>query len=81
MKDTSELLRILKQIIIQRTSEMSEKFHDEIAIVHRSIQFLREDPDSGVAEEDSPKDEESSSKKERRNPRGDRASRKFTFNT
>lgn len=81
VKDTSELLRILKQIIIQRTSEMSEKFHDEIAIVHRSIQFLREDPDSGVAEEDSPKDEESSSKKERRNPRGDRASRKFTFNT
>lgn len=54
VKDTSELLRILKQIIIQRTSEMSEKFHDEIATVHRSIQFLREDPDSD-SEEDSPK--------------------------
>eukprot|EP00435_Cladocopium_sp_Y103_P055164 s1968_g18.t1 len=64
--------RILKQIIIQRTSEMSEKFQDEIAIVHRSIQFLREDQDSGVLEEDSPKDEESFSKKERRNARGTR---------
>eukprot|EP00913_Durusdinium_trenchii_P021065 g19796.t1 len=62
VKDTSELLRrcwghsesevepgILKQIIIQRTSEVSEKLQDEIAMVHRSIQSMREEQMEGVS--------------------------------
>lgn len=43
VKDTSELLRILKQIIIQKTGEATEKLQDEIGIVHRSLQSMREE--------------------------------------
>eukprot|EP00439_Symbiodinium_sp_Y106_P081895 s47_g21.t1 len=43
VKDTSELLRILKQIIIQKTGETTEKLQDEIGIVHRSLQSMREE--------------------------------------
>jgi len=75
VKDTSELLRILKQIIIQRTSEVSEKFQDEIASVHRSLHYLREEQD---AEDDSPKDEETSpSPRNRKALRGEKSARKY----
>jgi len=75
VKDTSELLRILKQIIIQRTSEVSEKFQDEIASVHRSLHYLREEQD---AEDDSPKDEETSpSPRNRKTLRGEKSARKY----
>lgn len=69
VKDTSELLRILKQIIIQRTSEVSEKLQDEIAMVHRSIQSMREEQMEGVSafsrfeDEESPPEEDVKAKK------------------
>ncbi|CAJ1382932.1 unnamed protein product [Effrenium voratum] len=43
VKDTSELLRILKQTIIQRTSEATDKLQEEISTVYRTIQTMREE--------------------------------------